>query len=140
MAVSFPLSEKKSRSVIDENIEMLGQKEIVFIEGEQIELSRKAYRRAAGARNACIAYHGSKCSICEFDFELVYGEIGRGYIHVHHIKEISAFEGEHCVDPIRDLVPVCPNCHAMLHHRSRPSCVDLKSKMKTAKPTQKVIW
>lgn len=49
------------------------------------------------------------------DFEKMYGEIGRGFIHVHHIVPISTIGEEYKIDPIKDLVPVCPNCHAMLH-------------------------
>ena len=49
------------------------------------------------------------------DFEEKYGVIGRGFIHVHHIVPISTIRESYQVDPVRDLVPVCPNCHAMLH-------------------------
>jgi 5-methylcytosine-specific restriction protein A len=49
------------------------------------------------------------------DFEKMYGEIGHGFIHVHHIIPISTIGEEYKIDPIKDLVPVCPNCHAMLH-------------------------
>ena len=49
------------------------------------------------------------------DFENMYGELGKGFIHVHHIVPISMIGKEYKIDPIKDLVPVCPNCHAMLH-------------------------
>lgn len=52
------------------------------------------------------------------NFEKVYGEIGKNFIHVHHIEFISSFEGkEHELNPIEGLIPVCPNCHAMLHRK-----------------------
>jgi 5-methylcytosine-specific restriction enzyme A len=54
------------------------------------------------------------------DFEKVYGEIGKGFIHVHHIVELSNIKSEYKVQPIEDLRPVCPNCHAMLH-RKKPA-------------------
>jgi len=50
-------------------------------------------------------------------FDKLYGTIGEGFIHVHHIKQLSDISEEYEVDPINDLVPVCPNCHAMLHKR-----------------------
>jgi 5-methylcytosine-specific restriction protein A len=49
------------------------------------------------------------------NFEEKYGEIGRNFIHVHHIVPISTIGQEYQIDPEKDLVPVCPNCHAMLH-------------------------
>jgi 5-methylcytosine-specific restriction enzyme A len=58
--------------------------------------------------------------VCGFNFEETWGELGKDFIHVHHLKEISSVGEEYEVDPINDLIPVCPNCHAMLHHR-RPA-------------------
>ena len=73
------------------------------------------YERDPKARQACIDAHGTTCRVCGFDFESHYGELGRGFIHVHHIVPISEVGSDEDVDPVRDLVPVCPNCHAMLH-------------------------
>jgi len=46
-----------------------------------------------------------------------YGEIGDRFIHVHHLREISSVGAEYVVDPVEDLRPLCPNCHAMAHRR-----------------------
>jgi len=54
-------------------------------------------------------------NICRFDFQKNYGEMGRGFIHVHHLTDIATIGTEYEVDPHVDLRPVCPNCHAMLH-------------------------
>ena len=74
-----------------------------------------SYERNREAREICIAAHGCRCSVCGMDFEQMYGDIGRGFIHVHHIVPISTIGAEYKLDPVKDLVPVCPNCHAMLH-------------------------
>lgn len=58
--------------------------------------------------------HGYSCFVCGFNFFETYGEIGRQFIHVHHINPLSQI-GEQSVNPITDLVPVCPNCHCMIH-------------------------
>ncbi|MCX7418510.1 MAG: HNH endonuclease [Planctomycetia bacterium] len=55
--------------------------------------------------------------VCAFDFALVYGAVGEGLIHVHHLRELSEIGEEYEVDPIRDLRPVCPNCHFVIHQR-----------------------
>ena len=55
--------------------------------------------------------------ICGFDFEKTYGEIGKGFIHVHHIVPVSEIGESYRVDYEKDLIPVCPNCHAMLHRK-----------------------
>lgn len=46
--------------------------------------------------------------------------IGEGFINVHHLKSLSEISQEYALDPIKDLRPVCPNCHAMLH-RNKPA-------------------
>ena len=68
----------------------------------------------------CIEYYGAKCVVCGFSFPSLYGEIGDGFIHVHHLTPLSEVQGEYEVDPIKDLRPVCPNCHAMLHRSNPP--------------------
>lgn len=73
------------------------------------------YERDQAARQACINAHGTTCVCCGFDFEAVYGERGRGFIHVHHLQPLSQAAGKRDTDPTKDLVPVCPNCHYMLH-------------------------
>jgi 5-methylcytosine-specific restriction protein A len=56
-------------------------------------------------------------------FKKTYGEIGKNFIHVHHIKPLAGVAGEYKLDPFKDLVPVCPNCHAMLHTYNPPLSV-----------------
>lgn len=93
--------------------------EIVF-EGAKKEIIVNRYERNREAREKCIAAHGCKCAVCGIDFEKVYGEMGRGFIHVHHIVPLSSIGKEYELNPVRDLVPVCPNCHAMLHRKDPP--------------------
>lgn len=87
----------------------------VFAEGTVRQIVVNAYERNLKARKACIERYGSKCQVCEFDFAKFYGDIGAGFIHVHHRRDLASIGGEYDVVPIRDLIPVCPNCHAMLH-------------------------
>ncbi len=91
-----------------------------LIEGHACEVKVNRYERNPVARKLCIKHYGPKCRVCDFDFSAKYGEIGQGFIHVHHIREISTVGSSYRVDPIDDLRPVCPNCHAMLHMR-RPA-------------------
>lgn len=56
-----------------------------------------------------------KCCICGFSFEAFYGEVAKDFIHVHHLNPFAEVGTEHDVDPIEDLRPVCPNCHAVFH-------------------------
>jgi 5-methylcytosine-specific restriction protein A len=78
------------------------------------------YERSPAAREACIAHWGTQCVVCSFDFGTTYPRIGNGFIHVHHLRELSTVGDEYEVDPVEDMRPVCPNCHAMLHQR-RPA-------------------
>ncbi len=94
--------------------------ETVYMEGSAKQVIVNAYERNSKARQACLAKHGYDCSVCGFNFAAVYGELGDKFIHVHHLKEIHTIKEEYVVDPIHDLIPVCPNCHAMLHRKSPP--------------------
>jgi len=86
-----------------------------FIEGAKKQITVNAYERSATARKKCIEHHGCYCAVCGLDFTHLYGGLGEGFIHVHHIKPLSEINREYILDPINDLIPVCPNCHAMIH-------------------------
>jgi 5-methylcytosine-specific restriction protein A len=85
------------------------------IEGAVTTVLVNRYERSATARRKCIEHYGAICAVCSLDFKSTYGQIGEGFIHVHHIVPISSIGETYVLDPITDLVPVCPNCHAMLH-------------------------
>ncbi len=88
-------------------------------EGNQVLVTSKRYERSKLLRKIAIGIHGNSCSVCDMNFENVYGEIGRDFIHVHHIERV-ADKGIRTIDPYADLIPVCPNCHAMLHSSTPP--------------------
>lgn len=88
-----------------------------FPEGAKYQVTVNAYERNRDAREKCIEKYGTRCVICEFSFGERYGEIAEGYIHVHHLRPLSEIGNEYKVDPVKDLRPVCPNCHAVLHLR-----------------------
>jgi 5-methylcytosine-specific restriction protein A len=94
-----------------------------FLEGNAQLVAVNIFERNQAARTACLRHLGFACVVCGFDFEKFYGELGREFIHVHHIKPLSEIGKEYKVDPINDLCPVCPNCHAMLHKRTPTSTV-----------------
>lgn len=86
-----------------------------LLEGEEREVVLTRYERNPELRKACLAHFGYRCQVCGIDFEKVYGALGHEYIEVHHLRPISTFKQSHPVDPVRDLVPLCANCHAMIH-------------------------
>lgn len=89
-----------------------------FTEGKRSTRLQTYYERDARAKRKCLEHFGYICQVCEIDFLDQYGEIGR-ILHVHHIVPIASVGQSYEVDPTKDLVPVCPNCHAMLH-KSKP--------------------
>src|SRR5207237_63775 len=91
-----------------------------FTEGAVVSVLVSRYERNPEARSACITHWGSDCYVCGFSFEDKYGPMGKGYIHVHHLVELSAIGHEYDVDPVNDMRPLCANCHAMAH-QSRPA-------------------
>jgi 5-methylcytosine-specific restriction protein A len=102
--------------------EVLGTKQ--FAEGAVRRITVNAYERDRGARDECVRHYGALCAACDFQFEEKYGEIGRAFIHVHHLNKIAGVGEQYFVDPIRDLRPVCPNCHAMLHTEDPPMRIE----------------
>ncbi|MEY9865380.1 putative HNH restriction endonuclease [Peribacillus sp. B2I2] len=99
-----------------------------YTEGGTKQVSVNVYERNPVARRKCIEHYGCSCEVCNFNFERTYGELGKDFIHVHHLKELHTIGEEYEVDPIADLRPVCPNCHAMLHKRKPAySIEELKS-------------
>lgn len=115
-------------SLFPEIIEIKNEK---YSEGSVKQITVNKYERDLKARKKCLEAKGYSCSVCKIDFEKVYGIIGKSFIHVHHLKELCSIGKKYKVNPITDLVPVCPNCHAMLHQRKPCYTIDeLKSILK----------
>lgn len=87
------------------------------IEGNVKYYYGKRYERVSKNRRLAIKKHGAKCYACGFSFEEVYGERGKDFIEVHHIKPLSTLEEAVEINPETDLVPLCANCHRMVHRR-----------------------
>ena len=103
-----------------------------FTEGNQNQVLTTRYERNPHARKTCLKYYGYSCQVCGINFEERYGEIGKDFIHVHHQIMLSDADGEREIDPVKDLIPVCPNCHAMLHQKKPPYRIEeLKIKIRT---------
>lgn len=85
------------------------------LEGKKYEASVTRYERDQGNRKACIAHYGYVCQVCGINFEQVYGELGKEFIEVHHLHPVA--HGERKVNPIEDLIPLCSNCHSMIHRQ-----------------------
>lgn len=87
------------------------------VEGAKKQVTVNAYERDSTAKPRCISKWGTACVVCSFDFGAAYGELGQGFIHVHHLRPIHTIGESYELDPENDLRPVCPNCHSMLHRR-----------------------
>ncbi len=91
-----------------------------YAEGESTYSYRKGFERNPEARRKCLSHHGHKCGACGILMEDIYGSAARELIHVHHVSMISESEGTHLVDPVKDLIPLCPNCHSVAHRKMPP--------------------
>ncbi|HHR1401672.1 TPA: HNH endonuclease [Klebsiella oxytoca] len=106
-----------------------------YMEGARKVITVNAYERDPAARRACIEYHGAVCQCCGFDFEKTWAEHGKGFIHVHHIRPLRTLGPDYQIDPVNELVPLCPNCHAMIHrgNEAKPLSVkELRAMMRPA--------
>lgn len=108
--------------------EIPSEEQQILFEGAKRTITVNAYERNSKARDLCIKHYGSNCIVCDFDFEKKFGEHGKGFIHVHHVTPLADIREHYEVNPIEDLRPVCPNCHAMLHRADPPLTIEeLKS-------------
>lgn len=91
-----------------------------YVEGDVKQQNSVRYERNLLNRKLCLESKGYSCMICGFEFEKVYGKLGHHFIHVHHITPVSKLGSGYIINPMKDLIPVCPNCHAMLHRNDPP--------------------
>ena len=80
-----------------------------------VQVSLNRYERDPLLRFGCLAHHGHSCSACRLEFDMRYGPVGEGFMDVHLTRDPLDITDQRPVDPTNDLIPVCPNCHAMLH-------------------------
>ena len=114
---SVAVSRKQMQPPIQSPEQVVGRE---YLEGAVHKVLVNAYERDPQARQACIRHYGPACVVCDLDFRERYGPIGAGFIHVHHVIPLSELGRDYKVNPVEDLRPVCPNCHAMLHRRRPP--------------------
>lgn len=95
--------------------------EIGFPEGREYYLQHRARERnpnvVRAAKAKFLQDHGRYvCQCCRFNFEDVYGKIGRGFIEAHHITPVRDLQPG-SMTKVADIALVCSNCHRMLHRR-----------------------
>lgn len=104
-----------------------------YIEGAKTMIYTTKYERDRNAREQVVNIHGTSCMACGFNFQRVYGDWGKDFIHVHHLKPISSYGGGQGVNPETDFIVLCPNCHAMVH-RKRNNVLGLEELKKLIYP------
>lgn len=100
-----------------------------YSEGAAKQILVNAYERDPKARAKCIVYYGTRCAVCGVNFEEKYGSVGKDFIHVHHLTPLSLVGESMLVDPIKDLRPVCANCHAIIHRKTPPYSIEEVAQM-----------
>ncbi|MGT0197661.1 HNH endonuclease [Staphylococcus aureus] len=88
-----------------------------YVEGKPYVQYGIKYERNQALRNEAIKIHGTTCKVCGFDFKAKYGDLGEGFIEIHHLKPMFSIKREIKVNPQKDLVPLCSNCHKMIHNK-----------------------
>jgi 5-methylcytosine-specific restriction protein A len=118
---NFCVTEEECRAL--ESVRIVAEQDAFaiqsqFPEGAVRRASVNIYERNPEARRECLQHYGYVCCVCEFNFEQTYGKHGAGFIHVHHLKQVAKRKKQYKVNPLSDLRPICPNCHAMIHKGS----------------------
>ncbi len=110
-----------------------------YPEGAMRNITVNAYERSPQARNACIACYGYRCRVCGVLLEEQYGTVAAEFIHVHHIVPLSSIRAGYKVNPTQDLIPVCPNCHAVIHRTDPPLTVEKACKLLRPKNVKRLL-
>lgn len=96
----------------------------IISEGESKNVKTKSYERSYKLRNAAIEHFSHNgiiiCDCCGFEFKSFYGEkYGASCIEIHHMKPIFQYNSMSVTQTIdealKNLLPVCPNCHRVIH-------------------------
>lgn len=103
----------------EEDLEV-GSEPTAGLEGTARLVMETRYERDPANRLRCIKYFGARCWVCDFDFGRSFGALGAGYIVVHHTLPVSRMGANYRVDPLAELIPLCPNCHSMVHQTDPP--------------------
>ena len=114
-APSAPASERPSDPGLERK---------TYSEGGRRDVVQSKQERDPRARRECLKHYGTDCVVCGKSMETVYGPVAIGLIHVHHINPLAGTSARRRTDPIRDLRPVCPNCHGVIHRRSPLHSID----------------
>lgn len=106
----------------DESLDLHNPAETVvgLPEGSKLQVMVNRYERDRRNRAAALAIHGHACMACRVELGDRYGATASGLIEVHHTTPVSRLGPNYIIDPRTDLVPLCPNCHAVAHRRSPP--------------------
>ena len=104
------VSQKARLLIPDSKTQKLREGSIQHKTGDMVE-------RNPLARKLCLEHYGATCAVCGLNFGAVYGNEFAGIIDVHHIVPLGEQKGDHYVDPITDMIPLCPNCHRMIHKK-----------------------
>lgn len=109
--------------ILDETIEITKINDH-YVEGALRDVQMQRHERSHAARQACLAHYGYDCFACGANLQLRYRGLQFELIHVHHEEPLSANFGPREVDPVEEMKPICPNCHAVIHSKSPPYSID----------------
>jgi len=89
----------------------------------KLSVTRK-FERSRINRAICLRHHGFRCQGCGLLLQELYGALGANVIHVHHLVPVSKMGGSYVLDPKLDLIPLCPNCHNIVHRTEPPVSIE----------------
>ncbi|WP_286255953.1 HNH endonuclease [Marinobacter shengliensis] len=108
---------------LEEEAQSLDDQMEGYPEGVMTTVQANRFERDRRNRAAAIAIHGTSCLACGVELSRVYGGVAEGFIEIHHTTPVSELGAAYVINPAKDLVPLCPNCHAIAHRRSPPFSV-----------------
>lgn len=124
-SIMIPLITEESENLLEE-VSIEYQEE-----GRKTSSIVNKYERSRVNRAIALEIHGFICAACGLRMADLYGPIGEGVIHVHHLQPVSSMEAPRVLNPATDLIPLCPNCHTVVHRKNPPlSIAELQEAIK----------
>jgi len=93
------------------------ENELGLPEGATSRILVNRFERSRANRLLCIKHHGTQCWACDMSFSDIYGEWGEGFIQVHHVTPLAEIRENYTPNYKLDLIPLCSNCHSMIHRK-----------------------
>lgn len=110
-------------------------RDVVIEEGTAETKNFRHRQRSQKLRQAAINVYKNadgtiSCKACNSELSAKYGERGKGCVEMHHTQSVHTYDEsgirQRLKEALKKIVPLCPNCHRIVHRGGLISIGELK--------------